>query len=135
MARQKIDYTSLEEWRRDRKLTIVRMAEIAKRRGVTVSANTLGTAFREGLPLHGRVLLAWEEAFGWTRQETLWLCMGGPPVQLTNLNTRKACASSIRAETAYLTIDQEYLIEKITQGILDGIASALEKGAKGAGDK
>ena len=28
-------------------------------------------------PLHGRVVFAWEDAFGWTREETLWLCMGG----------------------------------------------------------
>ncbi len=81
---QKIDYTSLSEWRRAHKMPIERMAEIAKDRGAAVSPNTLGQAFREGKPIHGRVLLAWESAFGWTRQETLWLCMGGDPVRITD---------------------------------------------------
>jgi hypothetical protein len=72
-----VDYTSLEEWRRDHRMTIEKMAEVASGRGAKVSAKTLGTAFRDGLPLHGRVLFAWERAFGWTREETLWLCMGG----------------------------------------------------------
>ncbi len=73
----KIDYTSLEEWRREHRMTIEKMAEVASGRGAKVSAKTLGTTFRDGLPLHGRVLFAWEDAFGWTREETLWLCMGG----------------------------------------------------------
>lgn len=77
----KIDYTSLEEWRRDHHMPIEQMAEVARMKGVKVSAKTLGIAFREGLPLHGRVLLAWEKAFGWSRQETLHLCMGGGPVR------------------------------------------------------
>jgi len=58
-------------------LTIGRMAEIARRRGAPVSPNTLGKAFREVKPINGRVVFAWEDAFGWTREETLWLCMGG----------------------------------------------------------
>lgn len=37
---------------------------------------------QDELPLHGRVLFAWERAFGWTREETLWLCMNGPQVKL-----------------------------------------------------
>lgn len=37
---------------------------------------------QDELPLHGRVLFAWEDAFGWTREETLWLCMGGDPVRV-----------------------------------------------------
>ena len=56
----KIDYTSLEEWRREHRMTIEKMAEVASGRGAKVSAKTLGTAFRDGLPLHGRVLFAWE---------------------------------------------------------------------------
>lgn len=77
MPRQRIDYTSLREWRKEHGLTIGRMAEIARDRGVPVSPNTLGRAIRNGEPINGRVLFAWEDAFGWTREETLWLCMGG----------------------------------------------------------
>jgi len=32
--------------------------------------------------LHGRVMLAWRDAFGWTNEEMLWLCMNGPQVKL-----------------------------------------------------
>lgn len=82
MPRQRIDYTSLREWRKEHGLTISRMAEIARRRGAPISPNTLGKAFREGRPINGNVLFAWEAAFGWSRQETLHLCMGGDPVRV-----------------------------------------------------
>ncbi len=74
---RKIDYTSFNEWRKAHELPLDRMAEIARDRGVPVSPNTLGRAIRNGEPINGRVLFAWEDAFGWTREETLWLCMGG----------------------------------------------------------
>jgi len=38
--------------------------------------------FREVKPINGNVLFAWEAAFGWSRQETLHLCMGGDPVRV-----------------------------------------------------
>ena len=78
----KIDYTSLEEWRREHRMTIEKMAEVASGRGAKVAPRTIGEAFRFGLPLHGRVMLAWRDAFGWTNEEMLWLCMNGPQVKL-----------------------------------------------------
>ena len=77
-----IDYTSFREWQKEHGLTFGRLAEIARDRGVPVSPNTLAKAFREGRPINGHVLFAWEDAFGWTREETLWLCMGGDPVRV-----------------------------------------------------
>lgn len=82
MTRPQIDYTSLEEWRRDRGITIIQLSEVARDKGVKVAPRTIGEAFRFGLPLHGRVMLAWRDAFGWTNEEMLWLCMNGPQVKL-----------------------------------------------------
>lgn len=74
-----VDYSPLTDWIRANRQTYQAMAKTARDRGAKIHADTIGRWISVGKPLPGEVILSWREAFGWSWEQTVHYCLGGPP--------------------------------------------------------
>jgi hypothetical protein len=73
-----VNYENLLEWMRFRKIHRKDLAATAGRvLGSNVSPNRVGSYIKEGRPMPGEYIMAWQKAYKWTDQETMFFCLGG----------------------------------------------------------
>ena len=78
MKQPTVNYEELLEWMRLHKIHRKDLAATAGRvLGVKVSPNRVGCYIKEGRPMPGEYIMAWQKAYKWTDQETMFFCLGG----------------------------------------------------------
>lgn len=73
----KLNYENLKEWQAINHIRNIDLAEEARKRGLKITPTHIGRCLAEGRPFDGAVIMAWQKAFGWTDQETMYFCLGG----------------------------------------------------------
>ena len=75
----KVNYQPLKEWQQMHRQTYQSMAEVATDKGAKIHPDTIGRWIKQGKPMPGDVTLAWKSAFGWSWEQAVHYCLGGPP--------------------------------------------------------
>ena len=73
----KLNYENLKEWQMLHRIRNVDLATEARKRGAKITSTHIGRCMKEGRPFDGAVIMAWQRAYGWTDQETMFFCLGG----------------------------------------------------------
>ena len=73
----KLNYENLKEWQTQYGIRNIDLAAEARKRGAKITPAHVGRCKREGRPFDGAVIMAWQRAYGWTDQETMFFCLGG----------------------------------------------------------
>lgn len=74
MGKKTVNYEPLKEWQRITGNTGQYLAEVAG-----INPATLSRWITSGKAVPGEVILAWQEAFGWSVAETARFCLNGSP--------------------------------------------------------
>lgn len=77
---KKVNYEELLEWMRLHKINRKNLAATASSfLNTVISPATIGSYINEGRPMRGEVIMAWQRAYKWTDQETMFFCLNGKP--------------------------------------------------------
>lgn len=73
----KVNYENLKEWQALNRVRNIDLAAEARKRGTKITPTHVGRCLAEGRPFDGAVIMAWQHAYKWSDQETMFFCLGG----------------------------------------------------------